>query len=188
MKNEVSTAETYNQTHQKIKPVISLPLLYQFVCIRLWGLEINLQSQVSYQQGLWLWHLDGEQKKGTITYNGHTLDEFVPQKTSVYISQNDLHVGELTVRETLDFSARCQGVGTRYGKRALNLCTSCCVAFRSLFDAEASIAPESVVYYLLPWHHVQSLSMCRNARGVGKTRKASRNISWERCGHFYEGN
>jgi ABC-type multidrug transport system fused ATPase/permease subunit len=51
---------------------------------------------------------------GTITYNGHTLDEFVPQKTSVYISQHDLHVGEMTVRETLDFSARCQGTGTRY--------------------------------------------------------------------------
>lgn len=58
--------------------------------------------------------------KGKITYNGHTLDEFVPQKTAVYISQNDLHVGEMTVRETLDFSARCQGVGTRYGK-TLNL-------------------------------------------------------------------
>lgn len=53
--------------------------------------------------------------KGNVTYNGHTLDEFVPQKTSVYISQQDLHVAEMTVRETLDFSARCQGIGTRYG-------------------------------------------------------------------------
>jgi hypothetical protein len=43
------------------------------------------------------------------------LDEFVPQKTAVYISQNDLHVAQMTVRETLDFSARCQGTGTRYG-------------------------------------------------------------------------
>lgn len=56
------------------------------------------------------------QVKGNVTYNGHTLDEFVPQKTSVYISQQDLHVAEMTVRETLDFSARCQGIGTRYGK------------------------------------------------------------------------
>lgn len=55
------------------------------------------------------------QTKGSITYNGHALHEFVPQKTSAYISQHDLHIGELTVRETLDFSARCQGVGTRYG-------------------------------------------------------------------------
>ena len=53
--------------------------------------------------------------KGTVTYNGHSLDEFVPQKTAVYISQNDLHVAQMTVRETLDFSARCQGTGTRYG-------------------------------------------------------------------------
>lgn len=55
------------------------------------------------------------QVRGEITYNGYGLNEFVPQKTSAYISQNDVHVGEMTVKETLDFSARCQGVGTRYG-------------------------------------------------------------------------
>lgn len=52
--------------------------------------------------------------RGGITYNGHRLNEFVPQKTSAYISQNDIHVPEMTVKETLDFSARCQGVGSRY--------------------------------------------------------------------------
>ncbi|XP_063944101.1 ABC transporter G family member 29-like isoform X2 [Daucus carota subsp. sativus] len=52
--------------------------------------------------------------EGEITYNGHTLEEFVAQKTSAYISQNDVHVGQMTVKETLDFSARCQGVGSRY--------------------------------------------------------------------------
>lgn len=51
---------------------------------------------------------------GKITYCGHELNEFVPQRTCAYISQNDLHNGELTVRETLDFSGRCLGVGTRY--------------------------------------------------------------------------
>ncbi|XP_057840627.2 ABC transporter G family member 35-like isoform X2 [Cryptomeria japonica] len=51
---------------------------------------------------------------GSVTYNGHPLEEFVPQKTSAYISQNDLHVGAMTVRETLDFSAKCQGVGQKY--------------------------------------------------------------------------
>ncbi|KAL3361340.1 hypothetical protein AABB24_014307 [Solanum stoloniferum] len=51
---------------------------------------------------------------GRVTYNGHGMDEFVPQRTSAYISQNDLHIGEMTVRETLAFSARCQGVGTKY--------------------------------------------------------------------------
>ncbi|KAI4363745.1 hypothetical protein MLD38_019921 [Melastoma candidum] len=50
---------------------------------------------------------------GEITYNGYKLDEFVPEKTAAYISQYDLHICELTVRETLDFSARCQGVGKR---------------------------------------------------------------------------
>lgn len=43
------------------------------------------------------------------------MNEFVPQRTAAYISQYDLHIGEMTVRETLEFSARCQGVGSRYG-------------------------------------------------------------------------
>ncbi|KAK5830952.1 hypothetical protein PVK06_014747 [Gossypium arboreum] len=54
------------------------------------------------------------QFSGSVTYNGHTMKEFVPQRTAAYISQFDLHLGEMTVRETLAFSARCQGVGTRY--------------------------------------------------------------------------
>ncbi|KAK1311612.1 ABC transporter G family member 31 [Acorus calamus] len=47
-------------------------------------------------------------RTGNITYNGHALDEFVVQRTAAYISQTDNHIGELTVRETLDFAARCQ--------------------------------------------------------------------------------
>lgn len=43
------------------------------------------------------------------------MKEFVPQRTAAYISQYDIHVPLLTVRETLAFSARCQGVGTGYG-------------------------------------------------------------------------
>ncbi|XP_041019937.1 pleiotropic drug resistance protein 3-like [Juglans microcarpa x Juglans regia] len=50
---------------------------------------------------------------GEISYNGYKLEEFVPQKTSAYISQNDVHFHDMTVREILDFSARCQGVGSR---------------------------------------------------------------------------
>jgi ABC-type multidrug transport system ATPase subunit len=57
------------------------------------------------------------QVSGEVTYNGYGLDEFVPQKTAAYISQNDVHDGEMTVKEVLDFSARCQGVGQRYGER-----------------------------------------------------------------------
>ncbi|GAB2293476.1 transcription factor [Dionaea muscipula] len=51
--------------------------------------------------------------RGEITYNGHRLNEFVPRKTASYISQNDVHTGDLTVKETLDFSARFQGVGSK---------------------------------------------------------------------------
>lgn len=51
---------------------------------------------------------------GKISYNGHDMHEFVPQRTSAYIDQHDIHLAEMTVRETLAFSARCQGVGFRY--------------------------------------------------------------------------
>ncbi|CAN6442098.1 unnamed protein product [Victoria cruziana] len=54
------------------------------------------------------------QMSGSITYNGHRLKEFVPQRTSAYVSQQDSHVAEMTVRETLDFAGRCQGVGIKY--------------------------------------------------------------------------
>ncbi|XP_073130365.1 pleiotropic drug resistance protein 2-like isoform X2 [Henckelia pumila] len=51
---------------------------------------------------------------GRISYCGHEMSEFIPQRTCSYISQHDLHHGEMTVRETLNFSGRCLGVGTRY--------------------------------------------------------------------------
>lgn len=55
-------------------------------------------------------------KNGSITYNGNRLDEFVVQRTSAYISQTDNHIAELTVRETLDFAARCQGAGEDFAE------------------------------------------------------------------------
>lgn len=51
---------------------------------------------------------------GEIIYNGHTMDEFVPRRSAAYVSQHDLHMGELTVRETVNFSAKCQGIGHRF--------------------------------------------------------------------------
>ncbi|XP_052166849.1 ABC transporter G family member 46 [Oryza glaberrima] len=51
---------------------------------------------------------------GMITYNGHTMDKFIPQRSAAYVSQHDLHMAELTVRETINFSAKCQGVGHHY--------------------------------------------------------------------------
>ena len=56
------------------------------------------------------------QVRGEVSYNGFKLEEFVPEKTSSYISQHDLHIPEMTVREILDFSAWFQGVGSRAGK------------------------------------------------------------------------
>ncbi|KAF0936150.1 hypothetical protein E2562_038962 [Oryza meyeriana var. granulata] len=51
---------------------------------------------------------------GNITYCGHKFSEFYPERTSAYVSQHDLHNAEMTVRETLDFSRRCLGTGSRY--------------------------------------------------------------------------
>ncbi|XP_039114168.1 ABC transporter G family member 41-like [Dioscorea cayenensis subsp. rotundata] len=53
------------------------------------------------------------QVTGEVSYNGYKLREFVPEKTSSYISQHDLHIPEMTVRETLNFSTWFQGVGSR---------------------------------------------------------------------------
>ena len=52
------------------------------------------------------------QVKGRVTYNGRELGEFIPERTAVYVTQEDQHMPELTVRETLDFSAHCQGTGS----------------------------------------------------------------------------
>ena len=52
---------------------------------------------------------------GSITYNGHALDEFNVVRTAQYVGQNDLHNPALTVRETLMFSAMCQGPGYNPG-------------------------------------------------------------------------
>ncbi|XP_020252372.1 ABC transporter G family member 31 isoform X3 [Asparagus officinalis] len=55
---------------------------------------------------------------GQVKYNGKFLDEFFVQRTSAYISQTDNHIGELTVRETLDFAARCQGANDNFSDLA----------------------------------------------------------------------
>ena len=50
------------------------------------------------------------QVDGKVTYNGHGFDEFVVPRTAAYVDQNSNHIAELTVRETLDFAQRVQGV------------------------------------------------------------------------------
>lgn len=57
----------------------------------------------------------GLRVNGNILYNGTPLTEFLPQRTAVYVEQEDQHLPELTVRETFDFAARCQGVGGKAG-------------------------------------------------------------------------
>ena len=52
---------------------------------------------------------------GEITYNGVTFAGFIPERTAAYVEQTDLHLPELTVRETMNFAARVQGVGHRAG-------------------------------------------------------------------------
>ncbi|XP_042036050.1 ABC transporter G family member 32-like isoform X2 [Salvia splendens] len=51
------------------------------------------------------------QMSGKVTYNGQSLEEFTPQRTSAYASQQDLHIAEMTVREVLEFAGSCQGAG-----------------------------------------------------------------------------
>ncbi|KAK6786752.1 hypothetical protein RDI58_015277 [Solanum bulbocastanum] len=84
--------------------------------------------------------LDRDRKVSeSVTYNGHGMDEFVPQRASAYISQNDLHIGELTVRETLAFSARCQGNWTA-GHFLKNYVEK--LAELSMREKEANIKPD----------------------------------------------
>ncbi|KAL6781025.1 hypothetical protein ACKKBG_A09460 [Auxenochlorella protothecoides x Auxenochlorella symbiontica] len=52
-------------------------------------------------------------KSKELTYNGKGFHQFRVERSSAYISQIDEHFGELTVRETFDFSARCQASGYR---------------------------------------------------------------------------
>ena len=56
------------------------------------------------------------QEHGSITYNGSTFKDFVAEQTATFAPQSDLHLPEVTVRETFDFGARVQGIGSRGGK------------------------------------------------------------------------
>ena len=41
------------------------------------------------------------QVRGEVKYNGYGFDECVVGRTAAYVDQNDNHIAELTVRETL---------------------------------------------------------------------------------------
>ncbi|KAK9813535.1 hypothetical protein WJX73_005597 [Symbiochloris irregularis] len=62
--------------------------------------------------------LPGIKMSGRVSYNDRTFDQFVPQRTAGYVYQGDNHIGQLTTRETLDFSIRCQRAGLSVGDLA----------------------------------------------------------------------
>ncbi|CAI5979036.1 unnamed protein product [Closterium sp. NIES-64] len=51
--------------------------------------------------------------QGEVTYNGRRGSHFVLPRSVAFVPQTDSHIGELTVRETLEFSARLQGPSHR---------------------------------------------------------------------------
>ena len=106
--------------HRNVTPqVLSRQLLERILKILMWQAELpNFTQSVSgcpqhstCNPCPWASLV---QVNGSISYNGRGFDDFVPARTSSYITQYDTqhHLAELTVRETLDFSARCQGPGS----------------------------------------------------------------------------
>ena len=75
------------------------------------------------------------QLSGDITFNGHHQHEFNVRRTARYVDQFDLHNPQLTVRETLMFSALVQGPGYNRSARLMQLSrkgcglrsTGCCI-------------------------------------------------------------
>ena len=55
------------------------------------------------------------QVKGDILYNGKDFSQFFVERSAGYVEQTDQHYAPLTVRETFDFAAWCQGTGYRRG-------------------------------------------------------------------------
>ena len=92
-----STAQHSTAQHGTAQPLIS-------------PRDFDQSNHSSSQAWSWL------QVTGSITYNGRGFDQFRAAHTAAYVDQNDLHQPELTVRETFDFAARCQGVGHKAGE------------------------------------------------------------------------
>ena len=101
------------------------------------------------------------QIKGSITYNGHTFDEFIPERTASYIDQTDTHLAELTVRETFDFAARCQGTGHKAGKSFAPVCCTQQILLHCVTAAEVWLrfaSPPCALLLVAPCHIVQHAS------------------------------
>ena len=70
------------------------------------------------------------QVTGDISYNGKGFDDFRAVHTSSYVDQNDLHQALLTVKETMNFAARVQGIGHKAGQ-----CPAAACMLPSLFPS-----------------------------------------------------
>lgn len=68
------------------------------------------------------------QVRGDIRYNGKNFSEFFVERSAGYVEQTDQHYAPLTVRETFNFAAWCQGTGYRRGE-AYCLGTEACTCF-----------------------------------------------------------
>lgn len=60
-------------------------------------------------------------------YNGEAVNSSTPQYLHAYISQDDLHHAEMTVRETIDFSSKMLGTNNEFGKTPS--CIWCAIHF-----------------------------------------------------------
>ena len=95
----------------------------------------------------------GLQVNGDILYNGTPLTEFLPQRTAVYVEQEDQHLPELTVRETFDFAARCQGVGGKAGMLLILGAHVICVWCRVCGRVTAMTVCDSIYGFLQQARH-----------------------------------
>lgn len=86
-------------------------------------LTLSCSHTAEHAAVMWhaLWGAHGSERRwqlqvsGNVTYSGRKLSEFVVHRTAAYLEQQDIHIPHLTVREALNFSARCQGVGNHAG-------------------------------------------------------------------------
>lgn len=90
---------------------------------------------------------------GSVAYNGHDLSEFNVVRTARYVAQFDLHNPQLTVRETLTFSAMVQGPG--YNTDLLRILEE--------KEKAAGIAPDPAVAELMAGLHRDDDPSCNVA-------------------------
>lgn len=76
-------------------------------CRQIVGIRIFYSSDNEFS----LSRRGGGQVYGSIKYNGLSFDQFASERAAVYVEQTDEQIALLTVRDTLEFAARCQGTG-----------------------------------------------------------------------------